>query len=136
LVGGAAVLPDDCAVDRLAGRTVPNDDGLALVRDADPGDTLRLDRLKRLAGHAQRLAPDLLGIMLNPAALGIMLADLALGDGDWPRLAVEQYGAGRRGPLVDRQDVIRLPHAFDHKRRRLAPEGVLRRRAASYRGGR
>ena len=40
-VGGAAVLPDDGVVDRLAGRAVPDDRGLALVGDADGGDVLR-----------------------------------------------------------------------------------------------
>ena len=34
-VGGAAVLPDDGVVDRLAGRAVPDDGRLALVGDAD-----------------------------------------------------------------------------------------------------
>ncbi len=40
-VGGAPVLPDDGAVDRLAGRAVPDDRGLALVGDADGGDVGR-----------------------------------------------------------------------------------------------
>src|SRR5207244_11465518 len=40
-VGGAAILPDDGVVDRLAGRAVPHDRGLALVGDADGGDVLR-----------------------------------------------------------------------------------------------
>ena len=39
-VGGAAVLPDDGAVDRPAGGAVPDDRGLALVGDADGGDVL------------------------------------------------------------------------------------------------
>ena len=34
-VRGAAVLPDDRVVDRLAGRAIPDDRGLALVGDAD-----------------------------------------------------------------------------------------------------
>src|SRR5580658_2339394 len=33
--GGAAVLPDDGRMDRLAGCAVPHDNGLALVGDAD-----------------------------------------------------------------------------------------------------
>ena len=40
-VGGAAVLPDDRVVDRLAGRAVPDDRRLALVGDADRGDVAR-----------------------------------------------------------------------------------------------
>ena len=35
---GAPVLPDDGVVDRLAGRLVPDDDGFALVGDADRRD--------------------------------------------------------------------------------------------------
>ncbi len=37
-VGGAPVLPDDGAVDRLAGLAVPDHHRLALVGDADAGD--------------------------------------------------------------------------------------------------
>ena len=40
-VGGAAVLPDDRVVDRLAGLAVPDDRRLALVGDADRGDRRR-----------------------------------------------------------------------------------------------
>ena len=36
--GGAAVLPDNCVVDRLAGGAIPDDCGFALVGDADGGD--------------------------------------------------------------------------------------------------
>ena len=39
-IGGAPVLPDDSVVDRLAGGAIPDDDGLALVSDADRGDIL------------------------------------------------------------------------------------------------
>ena len=39
----AAVLPDDGVVDRLAGLAVPDDDGLALVGDADGRDVLGRD---------------------------------------------------------------------------------------------
>ena len=38
--GGAAALPDDGVIGRLAGRAVPQQDGLALVGDADGGDVL------------------------------------------------------------------------------------------------
>ena len=39
--GGAPVLPDDRVGDRLAGRAIPDDGGLALVGDADRGDVAR-----------------------------------------------------------------------------------------------
>ena len=38
---GAAVLPDDGVVDRLAGGAVPDTRGLALIGDADAGDVAR-----------------------------------------------------------------------------------------------
>ncbi len=50
-VGGAAVLPDDGAMDRLAGGLVPHQRRLALVGDADRGDVGR-----GRACLAQRLA--------------------------------------------------------------------------------
>jgi hypothetical protein len=47
-VGGAAVLPDDGAVQRAAGRAVPQHGGLALVGDADgaPRPARRLDAIR------------------------------------------------------------------------------------------
>ncbi len=38
---GAAVLPDDGIVDRLAGIALPNDNGFALVGDSDSGNGFR-----------------------------------------------------------------------------------------------
>ena len=50
-IGGAAVLPDDGAMHRLAGGAVPHHGGLALVGDADRGDVPGADAcfLQRLA---------------------------------------------------------------------------------------
>ena len=65
----APVLPHDRAVAGPPGRAVPDDDGLALVRDAD-----RRDRLARRARRAatspsvvERRGPDLVGVVLDPA---------------------------------------------------------------------
>ena len=78
-------------MDRLAGRAVPDDDRLALVGDADAGDARDSTPLgKRLAGDGERVAPDVLRVMLDPAARGIMLLELALRDRDRPRLGIEQ----------------------------------------------
>ena len=41
-LGGAPVLPDDGAMDGLAGAAIPDQAGLALVGDADGGDVARL----------------------------------------------------------------------------------------------
>jgi len=42
-IGGAAILPDDRAMDRLAARALPHDRRLALVRDPDADAFLRID---------------------------------------------------------------------------------------------
>ena len=52
-VGGAAVLPDERAVQRLAGLGVPDADGLALVGDAD-----RRQLAAATPGVVERLARD------------------------------------------------------------------------------
>ena len=50
--GGTPILPDESWSDGLAGFPVPNDDGFALVGDADGGD---------VGGLGSRLAEDLAG---------------------------------------------------------------------------
>ena len=66
---GPPALPDDGVVDRLAGVTVPDDGGLALVGDADGGDVRgrRADLVHRRQSHAQLGGPDLVGVVLHPA---------------------------------------------------------------------
>src|SRR5205085_1548335 len=101
-IGGAAILPDDCPVDRLARGAVPYDDRLALVGDADSGDSTNVSLTEDLARDRQCVLPNLLGIMFDPAALRIMLLKLSLGhrNGSWP--GIEQDRARRRRALVDR----------------------------------
>ncbi len=103
---GAPVLPDDRAVERLAGRRIPHADGLALVRDAD-----RREPAVRDAGVGQRLererprdVPDLLRVVLDPAGPGEMLLDLAVGAAHELGLVVEHEAGAARGALVDRED--------------------------------
>ena len=69
VVGGAAVLPDDGVVHRLAGLAVPDDRRLALVGDADGGDVLRPDvrAAERLDRDADLRRPDFLRVVLDPA---------------------------------------------------------------------
>jgi len=106
-LGGAAVLPDDGAVNRLAGLAVPNDHGLALVGDADGGDVAG-----RQAGIRQRDphrvlggAPQIAGRVLDPAGAGEVLFELLLSDALDGELPVEDDGAGRGRPLVDGEHV-------------------------------
>ena len=99
-------------MDRLTGRTVPYHRRLALVGDADSRDATRIDPAKNLTDDVERIAPDVLRIMLNPAGLRVMLPKLALRHRDRLRFGVEQDGACRGRALIDRQDVIGSPHAL------------------------
>ena len=114
---GAAVLPDDGVVDRLAGGLVPDHHRLALVGDADRRHLGRRQAggVQHVAADGQRVGPDVLGIVLDPAVGRIELLQLALRHLHDPPFAVEQDGAAAGGPLVDRQDVARrqgLPPSF------------------------
>jgi hypothetical protein len=55
--------------------TLPGDDRLALVGDADGARDLAPERLPR---RGERRLPDFLGIVLDPPRLGVVLADLAV----------------------------------------------------------
>ncbi len=104
-VGGAAVLPDDGAMNGLAGGAVPHHRGLALVGDADRGDVLGADAglLQRLAAGRHRRGPDVLRLVLDPARRRKMLRKFLLrgcGDGD---VGAKHDGARGRGALIDGQ---------------------------------
>src|SRR5690606_7710841 len=101
------VLPDDRAVDRLAGRAIPYDRRLALVGDADRRDVVAGD-----AGVGEGdpddgagVAPDLVRVVLDPAGLREVLAVLPLAGADDAAAVVEDDRAGARGSLVDGDDV-------------------------------
>ncbi len=101
---GAPVLPDDRVMDRAAGGALPQDRGLALVGDADRGDrTVRGGG--GFAAGGKDAAPDLLGIMLDPARLRVELGQFDLRGMAGPALRVEQDRAGAGRSLVDRQDI-------------------------------
>ena len=64
-------------------------------------------------------APDLGGVVLDPAGAGIVLAVLPLGQGDHPPLPVEQHAAGGGCALVEGGDVPRghrVPAVAEHPR--------------------
>src|SRR5262249_20716592 len=98
------VLPVDLVMDRLAGRALPHDRRLALVRDADRHQVR--DRQLRLVERALHdlldVAPDLLRVVLDPTRPGKDLLVLLLGDRDEPGRAIEYETTGRGGALVDR----------------------------------
>src|ERR1051325_1750415 len=100
-------------MDRLARRAVPDDDGLALIGDADARNLGRRD-----AGTAHCEAacrhhrlPDLVRIVLDPARPRVVLSQLALRDADDGEVAIEENGARRRRALVDGKDERRLSAA-------------------------
>ena len=103
---GAAVLPDDRAGAGRAGAPVPDDDRLALVGDADRGDRLAggvqlADDLgQRLAGDA----PDVVGVVLDPARLREVLRELAVRTRPRHAVVVDREGAHAGGARVDRDD--------------------------------
>ena len=105
---GAAVLPDDGIVHRLAGRAIPHHRRLALVGDADAGQIRGLElRLgERAAADLDGGAPDLLRVVLDPARLGKDLRQFLLRRSDRPAAGVEHDGACAGGALVDREDVL------------------------------
>src|SRR5690606_33901400 len=88
-LGRTPVLPDDGAMQGLARRRVPDHRRLALVGDADGGETADAARLPdHLATGLQRRAPDLGRVMLDPARLRKVLRQLDLADGDGAERAV------------------------------------------------
>ena len=105
-VRGAAVLPDERVVDRLAAARIPGDDRLALVGDpdrfelgaADPGIG------QRLAADALGHLPDLARVVLDPAGPGKVLAELRVGAAGDLALVVEDEAGAARGALIDRED--------------------------------
>lgn len=105
---GPGVLPDDGVADRLTGPAVPEQAGLPLVGDADGNDLGRLggDLADRGRYHPGDVAPDLGGVVLDPAGPGKELPVLALGDRHQPPAPVEQDAPGRVRALVHRRHVL------------------------------
>ena len=97
-----AILPDDGIVQRLARCPVPQHGRLALIGDADGGDIGNLGQ--HLAADGQRGAPDLLGIVFDPAIGREDLRQFLLCDGQNMSVLVEDHGPRARRSLVDRQN--------------------------------
>ena len=104
---GAAALPDDGVVDGHSGGLVPQDGGLALVRDADGGKVRSADVAlgDDLHHHGVLAGPDLHGVVLHPALFRVELGELLLADGGDVLLFVKQDSAGAGGALVEGEDV-------------------------------
>ena len=97
----AAALPDDGVIHGLARRPVPDQAGLALVRDAYGRYILRRDAalLEGLRQRAYLRAEDVRRVMLDPAGAGVYLRVVVLSYRDYLTRAGEHYGArARPGP--------------------------------------
>ena len=104
--GGAPVLPDDRAVQRLAGLGIPDEHRLPLAGETDGLQIARAQAgiVDRLAGDRVGHLPDLLRVVLDPARAGEVLGELAVAAPDRLAVGVEDE-AGRAGrALVDRED--------------------------------
>jgi hypothetical protein len=102
--GGAAVLPDDGVVNRLAGGAVPHHRRLALVGDADRRELDARHARDALVHHRRLRLPDLTRIVLDPARPRIELPEFALRDRHHLRALVEQQRARAGGALVECED--------------------------------
>ena len=115
---GAAILPHDGIVDRLAVGAVPHERRLALVGDADGRDVAR--RKAGLgdgfaAGRKHR-APKILRVMLHPAGLWEALRKFLLGHRRYGAIGTEHDRARGGRALVDRENVAgheALAHRYD-----------------------
>ena len=106
--GRAHVLPVDRVVNRRAGLALPDERRLALVGDAE-GHEVRGGQLRvvqRALHDLLDVAPDLLGVLLDPPRTREHLLVLLLGDRHDAGRAVEHDAARGRGPLVDRRHVL------------------------------
>ncbi len=104
-LGRAAVLPHDGPTVRSAGAPVPGDDRLALVGDADRRHGAgTADGVDDLAERGDDGAPDLVGVVLDPAGLRVVLAELLVGRGDRAAAVVDRTAAHPGGAGVDGDD--------------------------------
>ena len=96
----APVLPDDGGGHGLAGAPVPHDRGLTLVRDRDRVGLVD----ESLASRVENAAPDLLGIVLDPACPRKVLRQLDVAAAADLQLLVDEQARRPRRALVDRED--------------------------------
>ena len=105
-LSGTAVLPDDRRPNRMAGRALPEQRRLALVRDPDRFQVGRADArgCERRFGSPLDAEPDLLGVVLDPPRPGKGLGQLAVAAPEHLQLVVDDEAGGAGRALVDRED--------------------------------
>ena len=86
-------MPNDSAMDRLSGRAVPNNCGLALICNADSGDICgRYAAITHdFAACCDGGCPEVLWFMFDPTGMGKMLRKFLLRDSLNAALTIEQY---------------------------------------------
>ena len=99
-------------MDRPSARPLPEDHGLALIGDADRRDldSRPAGPLERAPAGGERIAPDLLRVVLDPAGPRVVLPELVLAGRARPARAVEHHRPAAGRALIDRQDVARAGH--------------------------
>ena len=80
---------------RAARRALPQHGGLALVGDADGGDLggVQSGLTQGLPRDGELVAPDLDGVVLDPARLRVNLPQFLLGHGPYAARGIEDDGA-------------------------------------------
>ncbi len=133
--GRSPVLPDDRAMHGPAGFPVPENDRLALVRDADRGERVRpqTGALQGLPRRAEGRLPDLLGVVLDPAGLREVRCDLLLRGAELSPALVEDDRARARSPLIESENVGHCRRIVVTNRARSSPRGTRRRSATPRR---
>ncbi len=124
-LGGAPVLPYQCVMQRQAGRPLPQDRGLALVGDAQRRDRAVLGGapVQHLAADGQRVRPDGVRVVLDPARLRVDLLQLALRGGDGCAGGVEDDRPCAGRALVEGQQVRAAGHVSARSRAPAIPPG-------------
>ena len=100
---GAAILPDDGVVDRLAGLAIPDQRRFPLIGDADASQVrgVAVRFAQRLAPRLQHASPDVLGIVLDPSLPRENLGEFPLRHRDRRSVGAEDDGASRCRALID-----------------------------------
>ena len=104
-IRGAAVLPDNGAMQAAPRSAIPKQRGFALIGNADAGDIgcAAACFLQSLTQACNGALPDILRLMLNPARGGEMLRQFHLRGRAWRQIRPEGDGARRGRALIERK---------------------------------
>jgi hypothetical protein len=100
---GAPVLPDDGRPHRATGPAIPENDGLALVRNSD-GARRQLRLLDGFAPGGHRPLENFFRIVLDPARPRVVLGDLSVSSTRDPPVFGDDEAGGAGGSLVNGED--------------------------------